>query len=141
MKQLTIFRSLIWSSLILGTLGAVIDLVIPGLHPRIFEAAGHGIEPGSTAEIVLLIGLVPLVIAAIVGFVALLKLKPWARTFNMIVTVVAILITPFIGPTIQSGLATAIIEACQISWGAVLAMTYFSEVSQYFGASRNGQKA
>ena len=140
MSQLKIFRALIWSSLILAIIGALIDIVIPGLLPRTVALAGQGIESGSTDEIVLLAALVPLVIAAIVGIVAIFKLKPWARTFNMVVTVVGVLIMPLVGPTIQSGVATAFIEACQLSWGAVLAMAYFSEVSQYFESSK-GQQA
>lgn len=61
----------------------------------------------------------------------LLFLAP-ARTGYLILVIVFLFLTPLFGLRVQSGLESYFLDAVNILDGAVLAMAYFSKVSQYF---------
>jgi hypothetical protein len=62
-----------------------------------------------------------------------------ARTGYLILVLVFLFLTPLNGLRVQSGLESYFLDAVNILDGVVLAMAYFSKVSQYFQKSTTGK--
>lgn len=77
--------------------------------------------------------LVALAIAWVAGCVGLFFFKAWARLLSLGATIAGVLVYPFTGATLTSGLEGALLEASSMVWGAILALSYFSSVSGRFG--------
>jgi Na+-translocating ferredoxin:NAD+ oxidoreductase RnfE subunit len=92
----SLFRALLFGSLILGLVGAVIDVLVPGLVPEILwqaqaEAAGEEIR---LADYVLMVAGVVLLVAAVVSVYGLYMFRRWAPLFSLLVTVATVPLYP-----------------------------------------------
>jgi urea transporter len=133
MNQTTIFRFLILASLALAVLGTFLDLVVPGLLPAGLEAAYEADEEPALSLVLLLAAVsLILLVGGIVATVGLLLFKPWSRAAALWLTVLSLVIYPFLGPFLQSGWAFMLYEVAMMFWGAALAMAYFSELRPRF---------
>ena len=74
-----------------------------------------------------------LAVAWLAGLVGLFRFKRWARSLSLYSTLAGFLIAPFMGAYLSSGLETSLFDASTTLWGAVLALSYFSAVSDRFG--------
>src|SRR5215210_6454370 len=122
----TVFRFIVVLSLMLplGALG--VDFMFPSLIPQglakaveadpIPSALEHGWFIAVTAS---------LVVAALAGAGGMLLFKRWARTLSLWSTVLFLLVYPFAGSTVESGMAASMNEASSMLWGAALAVAYF----------------
>lgn len=79
---------------------------------------------------------VPLAIAGISGVVGLYKFKPWGRSLSLYSTAIGLMLYPFLGPTLSSGLESAFVEVSNLLWGGILALSYYSPISHHFNANR-----
>lgn len=73
-------------------------------------------------------------VAAIVGNIGIVFLKPWARqvyTFAIIFTSLGMIL---VGPTVSSSLETMIAEVSQLISGILIGVMYFSPISKEFTA-------
>jgi hypothetical protein len=66
------------------------------------------------------------------GLIGLLYFKRWARPVSFWSTIAALLLYSFLGPSLMSGVESALLEAASAVWGAALALSYFSPVSKSF---------
>lgn len=73
-----------------------------------------------------------LLLVWLVGLVGLFRFKKWARPVCLSSTLAAFLVIPFLGPQLSSGLESALFEASGVLWGAILALSYFSAISDRF---------
>lgn len=73
-----------------------------------------------------------LIIVWLAGLVGLFLFKRWGRTLSLYSTAAEFLIYPFQGPSLSSALEATFFEASILVWGAVLALAYFSSVSERF---------
>ena len=73
-----------------------------------------------------------LFLVCLAGLVGLFFFKRWARMISLYSTLVVLPLAPFCGPQLFWGLESALFEASSIVWGAVLAVSYFSKVSERF---------
>jgi hypothetical protein len=55
--------------------------------------------------------------------------------------VLGILLYPFLGPTLSSGLEAALHEAASTIWGATLALAYYSPFSEHFSTQQSSRPA
>ena len=69
---------------------------------------------------------------AIVGMVGLYRFRLWGRSVALWSTVVGFFLYPFMGVDLSSPLAAAFGEIAHVSWGALLALAYFSPLSSEF---------
>jgi hypothetical protein len=74
-----------------------------------------------------------LLVVGLVGLAGLFLFKGWARPLSLYSTLAGVLITPFFGASVYSGLETALFDASATVWGAILALSYFSSVGDRFG--------
>lgn len=74
-----------------------------------------------------------LVVAWLVGLIGLFGFKTWARPLSLYSTLAGFLVYPFLGASLSSGIESALFEASATLWGAILALSYFSAVSDRFG--------
>jgi hypothetical protein len=72
-------------------------------------------------------------VAWIVGLIGLFYIKPWARSLSLYSTLAGFLLFPLSGPSLYSGIELALADGASILWGAILAISYFSPVSERFG--------
>lgn len=79
-----------------------------------------------------LISWVSILIATLFGMYALYRLKPWARRFNLIVTIGAVMLFPIMTFSVSSGLSLVFDKMAAYMWGAALAIAYFSPLKSYF---------
>ena len=132
-----LFRTLMLASLGLSILAFVVDSTIPALVPeplRLAEAVyWNEMATGSfTFRMSLLIAYV---IVSLVALVGLYFFKPWARTATLVLSGLLLLIAPALGHVVLSGLAQGLAEIALMLWGAVLALAYFSPISERFAAT------
>lgn len=131
----SLFRALLIGSLVLGLVGAVIDVVVPGLVPEVLwqaqaEAAGEEIR---LADYVLMVAGVVLLVAAVVSVYGLYMFRRWAPLFSLLVTVATVPLYPLTGVSISSGWAVGLTEVSMMLWGAVLAFAYAGPIKDRFG--------
>jgi hypothetical protein len=73
-----------------------------------------------------------LLTAWLAGLVGLWSFKRWGRSLSLYSTVAALIAVPLFGPTLSSGIESSLFEAATLCWGAVLALAYYSVVSEQF---------
>ena len=71
-------------------------------------------------------------LAWLFGLIGLFFFKKWARTLSSMMTIAGFLMHPLIGVSLNSGFESALIEASATLWGVILALTYFSALSEKF---------
>lgn len=125
------FRLLLIGTLCVGIAGALVDLIVPSTIPDALRDAYEAYIAAEPALPAMVIGLVVLV-AGFAATIGLLLLKRWSRPLALWVTVVSLVISPALGAVVISGWAQMLVNAATISWGAALAMAYFSEVRTHF---------
>jgi len=74
-----------------------------------------------------------LVITWLIGLVGLFKFKNWGRSISLYSTVATIIVYPFMGSTLSWGFESGLYELSTMLWGAIIALSYFSSVSERFG--------
>lgn len=129
------FRALILVSVAAGFAGSFVDCLFPSLISAALSAALENEPPPALlaeSPWLWLAILCPLVIAGIASTIGLFLFRPWARTLSLGVLGIGFAVAPFIGSTLSSGLAYALLEFAATTWGAVLAIAYFSPLNQRF---------
>ena len=81
------------------------------------------------------------VAASLVAFVGMYFFKRWARSANLVLSALLIVVAPALGHIVLSGIAQGLGEIALLLWGAVLAMAYFSPLSERFEASGDKRPA
>jgi hypothetical protein len=129
-----LFRGLMIGSLALTVLAFITDLVFPRLIPEgvRFAEEVYWNEMPSGVFTFRLIVFVAYVVASLIAFVGLYQFKRWARTANLVLTGLIILFAPAMGHILLSGVAQGLADVALLLWGAVLALAYFSSISQRF---------
>ncbi len=134
------FRVLILASLLLSITGGVYDYMWPDtISEQIIEYA-HEIEPeirGMQLAVLAVVGVAALILT-VVSLIGLLLFKSWARPMYIAGFVLLILLYPFMGVSVYSGVGLIFYDLSMIASGVVLAMLYFSPVSKFY--RRNGYK-
>lgn len=130
----TTFRGFVLFSVLLEIGAATVDLLIPGLTSNsLSQALENEPLPGVFNNLWLSFLLfVPWVVITLVGIVGLLFFKGWARSLSFYSTVLGLGLYPFLGPTLTSGWSSALSEASFMTWGAVLALAYYSPLAKRF---------
>ena len=80
---------------------------------------------------------ISLVIALLAVQVGLFFFRAWARTANLVLTVVFLITVPFSGLSISLPLEAACYEAVSIADGFLLALAYFSPLRRQFAKKRS----
>jgi hypothetical protein len=135
MSEMTVskFRSCIWLHIALTLAGIGAAFLPNSFSPELVAAYENEPAAWGTERDNLLIALAgTLLVAWIAAFVGLLLLKRWGRTLALCTTALTLIALPTFGPTLSAGLETALVEAAAMSWGAVLALAYFSDVRVNF---------
>jgi hypothetical protein len=127
------FRMLVWLHIALIFAGIGAAFVPNSISPELLAA--YESEPlpwGTENEWLLFAFAVLLLVLWVAAFIGLLLLKRWGRTLALCATALTLIALPTFGPTLSTGLETALIEAAATCWGAVLALAYFSDVRVNF---------
>ena len=133
----TIFRSLIIFSVLLGIASAAVDAIVPNLIPSSLTQAYENVPTPAIFENPLWLAFfVALLFMSLVSTLGLLFFKRWARMLSLYSTVLVYAIYPFSGITLASGWANALTELSATIWGAVLAIAYFSSLSERFAKAQ-----
>lgn len=136
MNPTTFFRVSIVASLVLGILGVCVDALVPGLIPPVLKEAQEAYEAAEEYSVPYILAMAVLALIMLIGGVAgtvgLYLFKPWGRWLSLWLSVLAVLLMPFLGPAVNSGWASMLEGASTMLWSAVLAMAYFSELNVRF---------
>lgn len=135
--SIVLFRGLIVLSVVTGVVGAFTDVMFPALIPKSLSVAFEALPPPGLYAIV---GASVLLLITFGGFVTatvgLYMFQPWSRGLAIVMTLLSLLAYPLLGVSIQSGWAQLLLESSSMLWGAVLAMSYVSSISQRFAAAQ-----
>ena len=128
------FRILLGVYLLTTTLGFAVSSLGEYLLPpalRAFEQ--EQLESDiTTSEWVLLAVSIPVLVAAVVALVGLFRFWPLARPLVLALTALGIIIGPFGGPVVETGLAATFDWCSTVLGGMVLALIYLSPVADWF---------
>jgi len=129
----TLLRLLIVAEILLGGLGAALDIA---LEPRLPEPlrsylAADSESWSTTDNIMLCIG-IPTLIATIVSWIGLWRLWPSARPIYLYSCVAGVLLVAFLGPSVSSAVGTMFSEGAMLVAGFILGLIYFSDLRHAF---------
>lgn len=75
-----------------------------------------------------------LLIAMLVSYAGMFFFKAWARTLALVTTIISIVLIPISGPSLTSAAEETLFETSSILWGVILALAYWSPVSDRFSS-------
>jgi hypothetical protein len=131
----THFRALVLFSVATSLAGGFIDALFPSLLPESLSEAWDKDPPcNPLLENLWLLAavLVPWLVASIVSTIGLFFFWYWVRPFALVTAILGLAVSPLFGPELSSGWSSALLEASFLAWGAVLALAYYSPLSQSF---------
>jgi hypothetical protein len=127
------FRVLIALHIALSCAGAAAAFIFTGFSPELEAAYANEPEPWVFSTVwSLSTYIVLLVIPWIAGVVGLWRMKRWGRRWSLYSTVILLIAYPLAGASLLSGIESALFEAATLCWGAVLALAYYSGISERF---------
>lgn len=86
----------------------------------------------SAGDGVLIAVLFPFLMITLVSFVAMLKFWRWSRELAVATSVLGFVLIPFLGPTVEPGISTALNYFSSMLYGGVIALAYFSPAAAWF---------
>lgn len=128
------YRTLLTASLVLGIVGALFDVLFPSALPAAFSHAQEA-QDSSFSTAAMLVGAVGgllLLVTGIASTIGLYVFRPWAPRLALVTTALAFLVMPPLGATALSGWAMGLTQLGSTLWGAVLAIAYFTPLSERF---------
>lgn len=130
------YRILVAASLVFGLLGGALDLVVPALVPDPFHVAQAEYDETVSAislSIGLLLG-IPGFCMALAATYGLFRFRRWAPSIGVVGTLLSLFAVAFLGPTAQSGPATALTDLSSCLWGASILLPYIPQYRAWFTA-------
>ena len=125
------FQKILWLYVILIAFAAI-AATLSG-HSTSLAAAFDAETAAAHASWQVITLLLGFLVAVVTGLVGLFKYKAWGPTLSLYTTVAGLAAWPFLGSSLSSGLEASLNEAATLTWGAILALSYFSPVSERFG--------
>jgi hypothetical protein len=142
----TQFRVLLTLSIVAAFLSAGVDFAFPQwteAFDKVLEQQAIDEITEAANEDFMLTKLIALsvvgvifVVACVTVTVGLFRFSPWAPRLNLVLTLLALVGTAFMGPLVQSGLASTFYEVSSLLWGAIMVAPYLSPVSGYFARTQ-----
>jgi hypothetical protein len=74
----------------------------------------------------------PILAGALASFIGMLTFQRYSRPLSIGVSLVAVVTLPLFGPTVEPGIATALNLLSSMLYGAVIAISYYPPVSNWF---------
>lgn len=159
----TAFRALLALSILLGIVAGVVDLASQSLLPPLMQlhyegwvvadgslqgASPQGTEtlhlqleldewPYTAAETVGLILMLPLLVAVVIMYVGLFRLRAWGAWLMLVLTVLRFVFTPLTGAVATTGWAITLYDTALLLEGVILAVVFVGPMRQrFFGATQ-----
>lgn len=130
------FRALIFIYVGLIAASTIAAFAPGGYSQALSDALDNEPSPAILENLWLMFGLVaPFALAAMAGMYGLYMFKRWGRMLSLYSTLAGLVLFPFFGPSLYSGLESALFEASTLLWGAILALSYYSGISAKFSAN------
>ena len=127
------YRKLLWIHVTLF-LAAIVATAFPDYSDSLASAYANEPQAWPMGSPWVFGGIAAVLLATwLTGLVGLFFFKDWARRLSLYSTLAGFLVSPFFGASLSSGMESALFEASSVTWGAVLALSYFSPVSDRFG--------
>jgi urea transporter len=132
--SIRIYRLLILASIAIAIGGGLIDILSPSALPQVLSYAMDEYSSTLSESYFLYIGIacMALLLIGAISTIGLYFFRPWAPLLAVFTTVIAYPVTVLLGPAVASGWAIAFLDLSSMLWGAVLALTYFSKLNDYF---------
>lgn len=120
-RQVRWFKALLWCNILLTVAGGIADAF---LSPS---------EEETDLSFQEALFMLLMLVAIVVNFIGLFRLKPWSRPMALWLSGLAMLYACFLGDVLPGHRLPLVLDelAC-MAWGAVLAMMYFSDIRVHF---------
>lgn len=131
------FRWLVTTSVVAAVLGGVASLVgESSLPPPLRHYVAEYYESDlTTKDLAIACVAIPLVIAVVYSIVGLYRFWPSARPLTVGAMIAGLALQPFFGPTVDTGLATALYNASTLLTGVIIAIVYLTSAREWFLAT------
>jgi len=131
------FRVILASSVAAGIVGIIVTVLSEASLP--FELQSYMSRqsdgPFSEQDILGFVIWVPAMVISLIAAIGMFFFWRPARVLALIGTLLALVALPFSEPFVATGLATLFNEGSSILWGMVLALAYWSPLTQRFARS------
>lgn len=127
-----IFRLLLVVSVVTSLVGAVFDVLVPSALPESFSSVQSTFDNATPMSLTTLLLGGAYVLGTLVAWVGLLTFRTWAPHTAVVFTALGIIITPMLGPSVNSGWTMALFELSSILWAVALAAAYLSPLKERF---------
>ena len=129
----TLLRCAILAEILLGILGAVLDIVLEQRLPEpLREYLAAESESWSGTDTAMLCVGVPVLIALIIAWIGLWRLWPPARPLYLYSWLASIVMVAFLGPSVSSAIGYMLGEGAILAAGFILGLIYFSDLRHAF---------
>ena len=128
------FRLILSATILLGLGGVVLELCFQSFLPQPLQdyLRAESEADLTTSDIAAVLVAIPLLIATIVSIIGLYLWKPWSRHLFLGVWILSVLLAPFVGPYVYSGIGYALYDLSSMLSGLLLGIAYFSPVAEKF---------
>jgi len=136
------FRALVVFTLLLTVLSIVYDFFYADAIAKKLFRYQEILEPDwSATKFYLVVGTITIAsLAVLAGVVGLLLFWNFARHLFLFASVLLLVITPFMGPYIASGVNQTLYSVVNLLSGLILGLVYFSPVKSYFAGKTKGMQ-
>ncbi len=118
---------------VLALLSAVmIDIAFPALIPDVYLEAQEYHEASHADSPALLVFFFALIISIFVSLYGLFAFRYWAPKFALATTMLGVVASVFLSPSLISSPAEAISELSSYTWGACLVLAFVPPYSHWF---------
>ena len=128
------FRVLLLAYFVSVVATVVIGVSEIGYPPELVAAYAGLPEPAilSSNPIALVLLALTLLLSMFAGLLGLFLFKPWGRLLSLASTVAALLLVPFLGPTLTSPMEDLFGDLASLLLGCALGLAYFSPLRARF---------
>lgn len=128
------FRVILVSSVAAGIVGIIAMMLSEATLPFELQryVSRQSSEPLSGGHLVAIVIWVPAMVITLIAAIGMFFFWRPGRVLALIGTLLALAALPFSEPFVATGLATLFNEGSSILWGMVLALVYWSSLSQRF---------
>lgn len=134
MSLITLLRILIAAEIVFAVGGVLLELLLESTLPQPLRAylTAQSEAPLAWKDLLAVALAVPLLVATIVAWITTLAFWRFAPALYLASHVAGVLLLPFLGPTVQTAVGTALDTAMNLIGGIVIGLLYFSELTHRY---------
>ncbi|MEO5829912.1 MAG: hypothetical protein ABIQ36_05030 [Rhodanobacter sp.] len=136
MKSTSLFRAVLLGSLFSAIMEVIAGISLSSTLPPLLQQylAQDANAPFTGGDAVTLLTLVAVIIVMLIATIGLWRFRRWAKTLWIFLTIVTLIASPLLGPTVTNGWEGMFSDLSLTLDGIVIAMLFSGETGRHFSA-------